>query len=176
MRMQARITVATCCCLIAAGAFLLAQREPRPGPASWLTELAGDWTIRVEPGGYLLGNALDGSGQAVLYGPDHSAEMRELQGDVLAYAASEQGILMQITGGYAWLAAESRDPLVSADVAALPAGAGGLQPYLRQPAPSYRTRLTALAVVCGALGVSLLLAAAFKRTTASVSRANPSGV
>jgi hypothetical protein len=163
MRIPAQITIAVCCCLIAAGVFLLAQREPRPGPGSLLTELAGDWTIRVAPGDYLLGNALDSSGQAVLYRPDRSGVMRAVQKNILAYAAGDQGILLRTNDGYTWLPAGGGEPAVSADVVALPDEAAILRTALRNPAPSYRTRLTVLAALCAAASVCSLLAAAFKR-------------
>ena len=162
MKRRLKSLASVVCLALAVTAFVLSRYEPEPGPGSWLTEFAGDWTVRVDDTDWFIGNAVFEGGGVALYGltaqgiPDCA---HPIATNVLAYAGDGRGVLLEAKDGYGWFAGHSGAMVTSPDVEGLPAPAASLQGFLRKPAASFRTRLAVLAIVCAVGSLGFVVAA-----------------
>jgi hypothetical protein len=155
MQRYTRVALGASCLVAALAAFTLSRYQPEPGAGSWLTELAGDWMIRVDSTNWFIGNSPEEDGTS-LYPAIRGSDGRPKRGDVsqpaerdvVAYASGAEGVLVRTARGYAWYGVNSGDVVRSEDVSAMPAQARALVGRLRKPSASYRTRFAALAMIC----------------------------
>jgi hypothetical protein len=174
--MRRMSSVLVCAALLAAagvGCGIGAWREPSAGPGSWLSSLAGDWTVELgsafvigndpQRGGtftvYRVSNASDSEGHPQLV---TRAEIKE----VLECASDGNRILLKRREGYEWRSNIESGALGggwhTATGDSLPAELGYLRERLAPPRASRRLTLGVMGSVL-LLGALVLVVAALRR-------------
>lgn len=174
---SARVASLVAAALGVAG-FMLAASEPPEGPGSWITSLAGDWTVRLTDE-YVVGNATEKDGTFTVFrilriqdsnGIERESHRADVKG-VLECAAEGHYVLLRTRQGHFWRGPghpESSNEWLpwSEDSTVVPPAISTLASKLSPPVPSRRTAYLAFGGLM-VVGAVILLVLSYRSKAAT---------